>query len=187
MALRLFIAIEIGDEAKKSLGRIQALLRRELPAARWVKPASIHLTIRFLGDTDEREVPHILEAIAGAAAGGGAFTIALRGAGAFPNAGRPRVIWIGVDEPTGVLAGIASRLNAGLSSAGFPAADRPFTPHITIGRVRDGGGPGYGPALSRLRDVEAGVMRVADICLIRSDLAPSGPVYTVLGRAPLGG
>lgn len=187
MTLRLFIAIELGEEEKKALERIQSRLRHKLPSVRWVKAAAIHLTLRFLGDTDEREIPRIEEAISAAAAGNGAFSFALRGVGAFPDARRPRVIWIGVDEPTGVLMRIAAALHARLAAAGCPAEDRPFSPHITIGRVRERGGGDCTALLSGLRDEKAGLTHVREICLLRSELTPSGPVHTVLRRVPLEG
>ena len=187
MTLRLFIAIEIGEGEKKSLERIQSRLRHKLTAVKWVNPAAIHLTLRFLGDNDEREVPRILDAIAAAAAESVAFSFTMRGVGAFPNARSPRVIWIGVEEPTGILVRLAAALNALLSSAGFSAEDRPFSPHITIGRVKERGGPDFGPVLSLFRDEAAGVTHAREVCLIRSELTPSGPVHTVLHRMPLKG
>ena len=186
MTLRLFIAIEIGEGEKKSLERIQSRLRHKLPAVRWVKPSAIHLTLMFLGDTDEREVPRIRDAIAAAAAESEAFSFTMRGVGAFPNERSPRVIWIGVDEPTGLLSKYAAKLGALLSAEGFPAEDRPFSPHITIGRVRERG-PDYGPVLSRFSDEAAGVTHAREVCLIRSELTPSGPVHTILHRMPLKG
>lgn len=186
MTLRLFIALELGEEEKKALERIQSRLKHKLPYVRWVRAAAIHLTLRFLGDTDEREIQRIEAAISAAAAGERAFNIILRGVGAFPDGRRPRVIWIGVDEPTGGLMRIAVALNQKLAAAGFPAEDRPFSPHITIGRVREHGGRGDCAALlSGLRDEKAGLTHVREICLLRSELTPSGPVHTVMCRVPL--
>lgn len=187
MTLRLFIAIEIGEQEKKSLERIQSRLRHKLPSVRWVKPAAIHLTLAFLDDTDEREVPRVLEAMAAAAIGCPGFSFAMRGVAAFPNEKNPRVIWIGIEEPTGTLANYAAKLRTLLSAAGFPVEDRPFSPHITIGRVRERGGPGCGHVLSLFRDETAGVIHVREICLIRSELTPAGPIHTVLHQVPIAG
>jgi 2'-5' RNA ligase len=187
MTLRLFIAIEIGEQEKKSLERLQSRLRHKLPSVRWVKPGAIHLTLKFLGDIDEGEVPRIRDALAASAAKCAAFAFTLRGIGAFPNEKSPRVIWIGVDEPSGLLAALAATLIARLSSAGFPPEDRPFSPHITIGRVKERGAGEYAPVLSLFRAEAAGTTTVRELCLIRSELTPSGPVHTVLDRVPLEG
>lgn len=187
MTLRLFIAIEIGEQEKKALERIQSRLGHKLPSVRWVQSAAIHLTLSFLGDTDEREVPRIMDAIAATAEGCRDFNCILRGVGAFPNEKSPRVIWIGVEEPTGILDKYATKLSALLCAAGFPIEDRPFSPHITIGRVKERGCPGCGPVLSLFREESAGVMHVHEICLIKSELTPTGPIHTVLNRVAISG
>ena len=187
MTQRLFVAIEIGDVGKRALGRIQSRLRRLLPSVRWGKPDTVHLTLRFIGDTDESRVGDAADALARAAAGCAPFDFTLRGVGAFPDARRPRVLWIGVEEPGGSLAALADRLNARLSAAGFPPEERPFSPHITIGRIRDRAGGDCVSALSPLHDEPAARARASEACLFRSALTPAGPIHTVLCRAPFNG
>jgi 2'-5' RNA ligase len=187
MALRLFVAVEIGEQQTKALERIQAGMRHKLPSVRWVKPAAIHLTLAFLGDIDEDAVPRLTALLDEVTRGCAPLDIELKGAGAFPGERNPRVIWIGAGEPTGSLREIARNLKTLLASNGFPTEDRPFTPHLTIGRVRDRGGGEYGRVLPLFREHTAGTMHVCDICLVRSELTPRGSVYTVLHRAPLAG
>lgn len=185
MTIRLFVAIEIGEEEKKALGRIQARLRHRLPFVRWVKPDAIHLTLRFMGDTDENDVPGVTDALLHAAAESVTFALTLRELGAFPSEKRPRVLWVGVEEPSGALAALAGRLNARLVSAGFPPDNRPFSPHITIGRVRERVGADCTAVLSAFQGAKAGGGCVCEVCLFRSELTPEGPLHTVLCRAPL--
>lgn len=187
MTQRLFVAIEIGDGERRALGRIQSRLRRLLPSVRWVKPDTIHLTLRFIGDTEESRVGNAADALACAAAGCAPFDFTLRGVGAFPDARRPHVLWVGVEDPGGSLAALADRLNARLAAAGFPPEDRPFSPHVTIGRLRDRAGGDCGSALSPLHDEPAARARAAGVCLFRSELTPAGPIHTVLYRVPFRG
>ncbi|MCX6356773.1 MAG: RNA 2',3'-cyclic phosphodiesterase [Candidatus Aureabacteria bacterium] len=186
MSVRLFVAIELDEAAWQALGRIQARLTRELPAVRWVKPEAIHLTLKFLGDTREDDVERVKESLKQSASGIIPFAVHLSGLGAFPNSRNPRVIWVGVEENTGMLSRLVEQIEARLSPLGFPREERGFTPHLTLGRVKEkGGARGFEsllPALSRCIAHE----HIANaLSLIRSDLSPQGPTYTTLHAVTL--
>jgi len=186
MTIRSFIAIELGDKEKRSLELIQNKMKRELPTVRWVKPNTIHLTIKFLGFIEESEIPRIKEIINTAAENCRPFQMRLSGLGAFPNARNPRVIWIGVREESGVLKQLAAELERLLAEIGVEPEDRAFSAHLTLGRVKERGGRDvFSSVLPTFKDEDAGEMRVDKISLIRSDLTPQGPIYSTLHRAEL--
>ena len=186
MTIRSFIAIELGDKEKQSLELIQNKLKRELPAVRWVKPHTIHLTLKFLGYIDESQIPRIKEIIDTAAKNCRSFQMRLSGIGAFPNARNPRVIWIGVQEESGILKKLTEELDRLLAGIGIEPEDRAFSPHLTLGRVKErGGGDIFGNVLTLFKAEEAGEMRVDKVSLMRSDLTPQGPIYSTLHPAEL--
>ena len=186
MSIRSFIAIELGDKEKRSLELIQNKLKRELPAVRWVKPHTIHLTLKFLGYIEESRIAGIKEIIDTAAKNCRPFQMGLSGIGAFPNARNPRVIWIGVHEASGVLKKFAEALDRLLSGIGIEPEDRAFSPHLTLGRVKERGGRDiFSSVLTLFKDQEAGEMGVDRISLMRSDLTPQGPIYSTLHLAEL--
>jgi 2'-5' RNA ligase len=190
--LRTFIAIELDEELQANLKRVQDLLRDQLPPRdiRWVRPDGIHLTLKFLGDIPASRLDEIKIALARAAAEVGPFTFTVAGVGCFPNSRQPRVVWVGLHEPTGALARLRDAVEAYVAPLGFPTERRPFSPHLTLGRVQ------RHASRSEVREIgqvvasrEIGVldeMTVTAVCHIKSDLRPSGAVYTTLFEAKLG-
>lgn len=186
MKIRSFIAIELGDKEKRSLERIQSKLKRELPPVRWVKPAAMHLTLKFLGCVEEDQVPKIVDSMKSAAGGCMPFRVHLSGLGAFPNPRNPRIIWIGIREESGALKRLAGELEKLLSGIGIEPEDRPFSPHLTLGRVKErGDGNVFDGVLTAFKDQDAGEAQVDRISLMRSDLTPQGPIYSALRHVEL--
>ncbi len=191
--LRTFIAIELDQELRQKLADVQSRLRREVPpqAVRWVRPEAIHLTLKFLGDTSQDQVEQVKEALDRAAREVSPFEFTVGGVGCFPNTRRPRVVWIGLHEPTGALRRLRDAVEAQVAPLGFPSEKRPFGPHLTLGRVHrrasssDVRALGEIIAASTVGDIDE--MRVGEVCYIKSDLRPGGAVYTALSRASLGG
>ncbi len=182
--IRAFLAVELDEEVRRALEEIQKGLDSRTLDVRWVRPGNLHLTLRFLGEVPEDEIPGIREAAGKTAAETSPFRMTLQGLGAFPSGGRPRVVWIGVREPAPLLE-MERRLSRELGLAGLPPPDKPFRPHLTLGRVKDRRGTGR--LVDRMRanrDVAAGSVDVTSLALIRSDLRPRGPIYTVLDRFP---
>ena len=190
--IRAFIAIELGNEAKAELEKVQRRLRAEPISGlvRWVAPGSIHLTLKFLGDIEEARSPHVLSAMKTACEGISPFELAVRGAGCFPNFQRPNVIWAGLVGQVQVAIQLAQRIEDECARLGFDPEDRPFSPHLTLGRIAREADSSerrqVGEMVRRLEIGMNGVIRAEKVYLIRSDLRPGGSVYTPLGSVKLG-
>ncbi len=190
--IRTFIAIELNQDLQDSLTRLQDRLKRQVPerSVRWVQPKGIHLTLKFLGDVPAPRMASVSQAVEAACRGFNPFKIELVGLGCFPNPHRPRVVWVGVREPTGALNRLQKAVESALVELGFEPEDRPFTPHLTLGRVQRNVGQSDQQRLGELiaaSDVGLlSAMTVPSVNVIRSDLRPDGAVYTVLARATLG-
>jgi len=194
--LRTFIAIELDQELKATLADIQTRLRSVVPprAVRWVQLEGIHLTLKFLGDTPLDKVEQVKSALAQAAEEIPAFTVTVGGVGCFPDVRRPRVVWVGVQEPSGSLAHLWRAVESHVAPLGYPTEKRPFSPHLTLGRVQRyvSGAElrGIGQAVAELATGMAGAqdeMAVSAVAYIKSDLRPTGAIYTTLAEAGLQG
>ena len=135
---RTFIALPLSPKITKKLADVQRALHRRSPerAVSWVKPANIHVTLFFLGDILPTRQKPIEKALSVVARNVRPFMFDVQNLGAFPNVDRPRVIWVGVDEPTGQLALLHSAVNEAMESVGFQPENRRFSPHLTVGRIR---------------------------------------------------
>lgn len=188
MALvRTFVAVPVANLAlQKALVAVQNELARAGGRVRWVPPHQFHYTLKFLGEIPAAAVATVQEAVGRAVVGVEPFTLSIRGLGAFPRPEAARVIWAGCGEGAESLSALAERVERELVAAGFPPERRRFSPHLTLGRVADGG---LVPALTA--GVQAGAgrrfgsTRVDSVLVYRSDLRPSGPVYTPLVTFPL--
>ena len=190
-ARRLFVALEPPEPVRRRLAAVADALRRGAGRAaddvRWVRPENVHLTIQFLGAVPEERVGAVEQALRDAAAGARPLSLTLRGAGGFPNARRPRVLWAGLEGDVAALAALAADLGARLAKLGFPPEERAFSPHLTLGRARDGrGAPGLAGALARAGETDVTPWRAAELVLFESHLSPHGPRYEAIARAPLG-
>jgi len=190
-ALRLFIAIELTPEVQQAIGRVQAELQGQLSPrmVRWTNPAGIHLTLKFLGDTRPEQTPAIAQAMRMAAASFEPFTLVVAGLGCFPNPRQPRVLWVGAPAVPRALVGVQRALDLHLAGLGYPKETRPFSPHLTLGRVSDRAALAERQALAgllaRAQVAELGSLPVQEIVLFRSELRPEGAVYAAQARAPL--
>ncbi len=186
--IRSFVAILLPEDVRAGLGGEIERLRPGARGVGWVAPDNLHVTLKFLGGVDPERLERVAAALAGTAAGGAPFDLALRGLGAFPSPTRPRVIWAGVAGDSPELATLASGVEAALAVLGFVPEGRPFSAHVTLGRVRE---PRRDPALAAALDAaagrELGRFRVERVALMRSDLSPRGARYTVLESWALGG
>jgi 2'-5' RNA ligase len=177
--LRGFLALDLDPPAKQRVVELMERLRSEVPGVRWVRPDGLHLTLRFLGWTDEATLARIGQALAGPARACAPAEVPLGGLGLFPERGAPRVLWVGLvlPEPMHALQ------RAGEEAARrerFEPEDRAFQPHLTLGRWKD-----RAPRPT-LPVVELGTTRIDRLTLYRSDLRPDGAVYTPLKVFELG-
>jgi 2'-5' RNA ligase len=154
----------------------------------WVAADNLHVTLKFLGEVEDGRVDPVLEALRAAVAASEPFDLDVRGLGAFPSPGRPRVLWAGIDRGAQALAAVAGRVEAALTRLGFAPEGRPFAAHVTLGRVRE---PRRDPALAAALVAGArrdfGTVRADCITLVRSQLSPRGARHTVVQACAFGG
>ena len=191
-AMRSFVAIEPSAAMREALaGLIDILGQAEVPGLRLVRPAAIYLTLKFLGDIRVDQTESIVDSMSRSIHALQPFDLRIGSPGAFPSGRSPRVLWVGVDGDLPELAAIQDQLEDALATLGFAREDRPFSPHLTVGRLREGT-----PLPERRRAVEAlhsaagspgASMHVSSISLMRSTLLPDGAVHKRLASISLEG
>lgn len=189
--IRSFVAIELSAPLHEALDRLQRQLSQKVPvgAVRWTRAESIHLTLQFLGDVAPGQVSDITAALRAVAAEHTAFELELAGLGVFPNARRPRIVWVGITEPSGALNALQQAIGRVLTPLGYPPEERAFTPHLTIGRAARDASPAQlaqlGEVITRTQLGRVGRVLVDHVNLMKSDLKPDGAVYTAQAVLPL--
>ncbi len=201
--IRAFLAVELSEDVRAQIARIQQDLKSSLanvlPRAvriSWVQAASIHLTIKFLGDTDEQAIEPLREALAAALQDHRALAIPLERLGAFPVLQAPRVLWVGAaelweqGEEAKRLAELHASAEACCDSFGFAPDSRPLSPHLTLARIKAGARE-FGEALASskvlARPLSLNALAVESVSLMQSELRPTGSVYTKLWQVRLTG
>jgi len=189
--IRTFIAIELDESVKDGLAKLQERLKGKAPqgSVRWVRLEGIHLTLKFLGDVPADQIEEITRALQKSCQGFAPFSLSCGGLGCFPNLKRPRVVWVGIQEETGTLAQLQKAIEENVAPLGYPTERRKFSPHLTLGRVQKRAGSGDRRRLGELVEASEigilGQMEVRSVNLMRSDLRPSGAVYTRLAEVEL--
>ena len=188
--IRTFVAIEMPEVAKALLsGVIKRLQDANLNGVRISRPEGVHLTLKFLGDISRPQLEPIESALNAALEQHGVFRLALGEPGVFPNASRPRVLWVGVNGNTVALESLASSAENALEPLGFPRDKRGFNPHLTVARVRDGTSVGDRQRAEEVlrSGAEGSVIEfdVNAVSLMRSTLHPTGAIYDCLVSFPL--
>ncbi|MFB3816244.1 MAG: RNA 2',3'-cyclic phosphodiesterase [Candidatus Methylomirabilales bacterium] len=182
--LRLFVAVTLPDAVRARLARAQERLRAVQADVSWVKPENIHLTLKFIGETEVKRLPRIQAALQGVGAEVAAFALMLAGVGTF--GGRvPRVVWAGTAEGAEALATLAGRVDDALGRVGIAKERRAFSPHATLGRVRSPRNAEALVAAAAALDETFGRVAVGEFVLMQSRLHPQGSVYTPLDRVAL--
>jgi len=184
--IRTFICIEIPETIRVRIAALQNELRQAEAQVSWTKPSNIHLSLKFLGDVPASRIESVLAATGLAAAAHGAFEIEVRGAGCFPSPRSPRVLWVGVSGGLNPLRELQASIEDELARSGFAREPKPFSPHLTIGRVRPGRTSSQVAEELMLRRFEPESFRAGAMIVMRSDLNPAGSIYTPLGVVPLG-
>ena len=189
--IRSFVAIELSGEAKKGLASLRRELERdEHRFVKWVDPGGVHLTLKFLGNIPSRRVTEITEAMKKAAQGLSPFLLEISGLGAFPSLKQPRVVWVGVGGELDKLSTLQQNIDSALAALGFAREERPFVPHLTVARVREGASA---PERGRFGELVGSAIfdgpyriEVEAVRLMRSQLTPAGAIYTCLAVVGLG-
>jgi len=181
---RTFVCIELPASIRAQAEALQASLAAQNTKIRWVNPANLHLTLRFLGEISRSQVETVCLAVRSAAAGIDAFPIHFSGTGCFPSSRRPRTFWIGVAESADVVR-LFEAVEEQLFTAGFPREARPFSPHLTLGRIRaEGSGARLGETLGQT-EFDAAPFPVTEVTVMKSDLRSTGAVYAPIARVRL--
>jgi len=190
--IRAFVAIEMPAIVQRKLDEITGKLQSELKGVqvRWVKAANMHLTLKFLGDVSQANLPLLKELLTGEAVEHKPFEISIGEVGAFPTLLRARVLWVGVTAPPELL-GLQQGIENQTIRMGYPREERKFSPHLTLGRVGHSAGSEdqrrIGEALKAAQVGLIGTALVNSVNLYKSDLTSGGSVYTCLASMPLRG
>ena len=188
--IRAFIAIELPAEVRSALAELQASLQAEpQPAVKWVDPYGIHLTLKFLGNTDTGKISGVTGAIEQAARGFTPLALEVKDLGVFPNFKRVRVVWVSVGGDISRLKQLQQRLESSLVPLGFARESRPFTPHLTLARVREKASPPeqqrFGQLIADARFETAHHFTADSISLMQSQLTTAGAIYRQLTSVSL--
>lgn len=172
--MRLFIGVWLSEAVRSEVVQFIHMAKGQIPGFKWSTPEQLHFTLKFLGDTPEKEIGRLNEALQSITVGLKPFEIRLGKPGCFPERGDPRILWIGLAEGEKELGVLAGLVEVACAQAGFPAADRPFKPHLTLARAKEGqrGLKTFDPKVSWRSD-----SLVTGFSLVESKLQPRGAVY----------
>ena len=189
---RVFVAVDVGDAVRREAARVVSALQIKLEAAKtppkvvWVKPAALHVTIRFLGEVEPAEVERITPLLAPPIPLA-PFDVQWRGIGTFPNNRHPRALWLGVTNGAAQLAAVEAEISRRLAGAAVELDDRALLPHLTLGRVKMAGAGIDWPKILQSAEVKNATSVIDRVTLYQSTLSQYGPHYTELVSAPLVG
>lgn len=189
--LRCFIAVELPEEIKAGLSRLQAQLKSGSQfSVKWVNPYSIHLTLKFLGNVNLDMTSQITEAIGKAARGVSPFHLEFKGLGVFPNLRRVQVVWVGISGDLEKLLQLQKGIESALARLGFAPEARAFTPHLTLARVHDRASPDerqkLGELIASTKFEAEYTFPVEAVSLMRSQLTREGAIYSQISAVELG-
>ncbi len=187
--IRSFIAIELPNRLRLELGQLEAQLKLgKQPWVKWVNPDSIHLTLKFLGNIASDRTGEITRAMEAAAQGIPSFHLEVKDLGVFPNLKRVQVVWVGISGEVDKLGEFQQRLESNLAHLGFAPESRPFTPHLTLARLRNQASlderQRFGQLIAETR-FDAGSIKVDAINLMRSQLTREGAIYSRISSVRL--
>jgi 2'-5' RNA ligase len=187
--IRTFIAVTIDPVIRQRAVEIIRALQAVPGDVKWVEPENLHFTLKFLGDVDSREIYKVCQLAGEAVAEMPPFEFEVHGAGAFPNLSRPRTFWLGARQGHDEMIALADRLEDALQKLGFRRETRQFQPHLTVGRLRQGGrtSPKLVEVLQEYAETEVGQMSVDEITVYSSVLSRTGPTYEALAHLALDG
>ncbi len=186
--IRSFLAIELPKAILKKIEEIEVELRSTHADVRWVNPEKIHLTLKFFGNIEESKIDSILKSIEEPAQNTAPFSLKVKGVGAFPNLKNPRVIWMGLVDGREALISLQKRIETQLEKIGFQPEDHPFHPHLTLGRMKSSRGKEeLVERMEEHKEEEFGDLQAERVILFKSDLRPTGPIYTPLRELKFGG
>ena len=185
--IRAFLAIKILGSTKEELTQLQEIFKQTGANAQWTPKKNLHLTLKFLGDTEEVKLSILSQRLSTYLKKVKSFSLQLENVGAFPKIKHPRVVWAGVTTGVEPLTQLAEQVEAICATTGFKKAERPFHPHLTLGRVR--ASKGNQRLTKQLTDTTfqaSQITPVNEVVLFQSKLQPDGPIYAPLAKFRLG-
>ncbi len=186
--IRAFLAIELSSSIREKISSLQQELKKTLPPINWVRPESIHLTLKFLGYVEPSRISQLLLALERIGTTQHGFSIEVQGVGVFPHVKHPRILWVGVTDKTHALQELVLEIEATLEPLGFTPEEKPYHPHLTLARIkRDNTRVGAALLESGVleREPHLGILTVDRLTLFQSDLDSTGATYTPLGAVLL--
>ena len=185
--VRTFVALEISEATRRRTLQLIEQLRRAQADVRWVDGDNLHVTLKFLGDVDQTALADVCRAVGQASALVPPFEMEVRGAGAYPNLDRPRIIWLGVGQGHEQVSQLFQHIDTALSDIGFAPEQRKFHPHVTLGRIRRAwkGVADLADLIRKRADFEAGTTAIDRVTVFTSQLGRDGPRYEAIGHLPL--
>jgi 2'-5' RNA ligase len=183
-SLRCFAAVGLPSAVREEIAAFVARLHAGCPGMKWSDPAGLHLTLKFFGSVDETRLPALSEALARAASAAAPFRARLSGAGAFPDARKPQVLWTGAAEGGPAFLRLARAVEEETEAIGFEPEPRPFRPHVTLGRAKEGTDKLRTGETLQTAVFESSSWSVEGLRLYRSRPGPSGSVYECLQEIP---
>lgn len=186
--IRVFLAVELSSGIRENLFSLQQELKKILPPINWVRPESIHLTLKFLGYVELSRISQLLLALEPIGKKQHGFSIEVQGVGVFPQVKHPRIFWVGVTGKTHALQELVLEIEAVLEPLGFPPEEKPYHPHLTLARIkRDNAIVGSALLENEVleREQHLGTLTVDRLTLFQSDLDSTGATYTPLGAVLL--
>lgn len=188
-SIRSFISIPLATDVRAAAVRLIHRLQKPGDGIQWVPTDNLHLTLKFLGDVENVQIPNVCQRLHKICQDIPPFELLFRGTGAFPNLDRPRTLWVGIEDPSENLRRLAGQLESGMADLGFKPEPRDYRPHLTLGRTRSGGRRGTPEVIQRLRTeqrLRLGAMQADTVHLMASFLEKRGPSYQVMDTISLG-
>ena len=182
--MRCFLAVDIPEHIKKNLLQVVHNIKKDLTGVKWVEPYNLHITIKFLGEIEDKKVPGLLEVLEGRLSHSGTFTLKLKNFGFFPDIRRPRVFWVGVEDKEENLKKLWKEIENIIPKFGVSRDNRSFTPHLTLARIKK-------PikikksSLDELKEFESSPFNVDTLVFYKSVLTSKGPIYTKIKEIKL--
>jgi len=185
--IRVFLAVELSSEVQEKLTHLQQQLRTTLPPINWVRPESIHLTLKFLGYVEPSTVSQLLSVLEPLGEKREVFSMDVQGLGVFPQVKHPRVLWVGLSGNTQALNDLVFDIEAPLEPLGFPSEEKSYHPHLTLARIKRENvkvGSVFMQTGVLADKQHLGTLTIDRFTLFQSDLGPSGAKHTVLWTVP---
>ena len=188
-SIRAFLAVDPPEEVLNEVGRIQDRFKKTIQGdIRWVRPEGIHLTLKFFGYVSETDIANISQVVKNNIVNVKPFMVNVRRVGVFPSVNRARVLWLGMDGDIDILIDLQKKIDKGLQEYGFEMENRPFSPHVTLARIKEPKGLiGLAKIIEKSEEYAAGSFSVGGLNLFKSTLTPKGAIYTKLAYFPFAG